>query len=131
MVDAAFIYTEYNLSTPFDISTRLYAGDAERCELTALQATIDSNIVDMVFSSDGLKFLLARAGQIMQWIRDSIYRYDLTHLMMFQHVYLQIQDLDSDTLTINVNAGDLDQGSNNKIIKYKALRSIMMVQKYF
>ena len=27
-----FIY-EYNLSTPFDISTKTYAGDDERCDL--------------------------------------------------------------------------------------------------
>ena len=25
---------EYNLSTPYDISTKVYAGDPERCELT-------------------------------------------------------------------------------------------------
>ena len=43
---------EYNLPTPFDISTAVYAGDSARCDLTG---TIRGNIGDMVFSSDGLK----------------------------------------------------------------------------
>ena len=30
--DSDFIY-EYNLSTPFDISTKTYAGNGERCEI--------------------------------------------------------------------------------------------------
>jgi hypothetical protein len=35
--DTRFI-EEYNLSTPFDISTRVSAGDSERCKLTGVTA---------------------------------------------------------------------------------------------
>ena len=31
---SAYYIQEYNLSTPYDISTRVYAGNSERCELT-------------------------------------------------------------------------------------------------
>ena len=34
MNGSAFYIQEYNLSTPYDISTRAYAEDSERCELT-------------------------------------------------------------------------------------------------
>ena len=58
-----FIY-EYNLSTPFDISTKTYAGDDERCDLDvgSGQYGSDPNVAgDMAFSSDGLKiFILSR-----------------------------------------------------------------------
>ena len=57
--------SEYTLSTPYDISTRSYAGDSERC---LLDAPDDANTDvagdqgaeqggDMAFSSDGLIML--------------------------------------------------------------------------
>ena len=47
---------EYNLSTPYDISTRVYAGDSERCELTGTRTGNQYQIYDLEFSSDGMKF---------------------------------------------------------------------------
>jgi hypothetical protein len=41
--DAHYIQ-EYNLSTPYDISTRVYAGDSERCELTGTDRYLVSNL---------------------------------------------------------------------------------------
>ena len=51
---------EYNLSTPFDISTATYAGDAERCELGTAATINPANIGDMVISSDGLKMFFVQ-----------------------------------------------------------------------
>ncbi|WP_237697293.1 autotransporter outer membrane beta-barrel domain-containing protein [Candidatus Pelagibacter sp. IMCC9063] len=65
---------EYNLPTPFDISTAVYAGDSARCDLTG---TIRGNIGDMVFSSDGLKIFTVTRGTNGS-NRDLVYRYDLT-----------------------------------------------------
>ena len=48
---------EYNLSTPFDISTASYAGDSERCELD--DGTSDNSkrrVFDLDFTKDGLSF---------------------------------------------------------------------------
>ena len=47
---------EYNLSTPYNSSTRTYAGDSERCTLgdgTNGIAT-DATLYDLEFSSDGM-----------------------------------------------------------------------------
>ena len=62
--------SEYTLSTPYDISTRSYAGDSERC---LLDAPDDANTDvagtqgagqggDMTFSSDGLIMLTTNRG---------------------------------------------------------------------
>ena len=65
---------EYNLPTPFDISTAVYAGNSARCDLTG---TIRGGIGDMVFSSDGLKIFTVTRGTNGS-NRDLVYRYDLT-----------------------------------------------------
>ena len=74
-----FIY-EYNLSTPFDISTKTYLGDDERCDLDVGAGEYGQNPVnvgDMAFSSDGLKiFILNRGSNGSN--DDRLYRYDLT-----------------------------------------------------
>ena len=46
MNGSAFYIQEYNLFTPYDISTRVYAGDSERCELTGTTAHNGSTIYD-------------------------------------------------------------------------------------
>ena len=76
--DFRFI-AEFNLSTPFDISTRTYAGDSERCELSG-NAGLDRRIFDISFSSDGLKIFIARGSQAGEGgdDKDKIFRYDLT-----------------------------------------------------
>ena len=48
----AFYIEEYNLSTPYDISTRVHAGNSERCELTGTVANSNYTIYDLEFSSD-------------------------------------------------------------------------------
>ena len=53
--DFQFIH-EYNLSTPYDISTRTYAGNDERCELgSGSTGHADNSAHDLEFSNDGMK----------------------------------------------------------------------------
>ena len=77
--------TEWNLSTPYDISTRSYAGDSERC---FLDAPDDVNQVDagdqpakqggdIAFSSDGLTMLTTNRGT-SGGKNDFVLRFDLT-----------------------------------------------------
>jgi hypothetical protein len=58
--DTRFI-EEFNLSKPFDISTRVSAGDSERCKLTGVKDPANfanHYIFDLTFSSDGMKFFV-------------------------------------------------------------------------
>ena len=59
LVDPADDYhylNEYNLSTPYDISTRTYAGNNERCELgTGGNGHSGNQAHDLEFSNDGMK----------------------------------------------------------------------------
>ena len=59
--DTRFI-EEYNLSTPFNISTRVSAGDSERCKLTGVTKNAGYEIFDLEFSSDGMKFFVAQSA---------------------------------------------------------------------
>ena len=75
-----FIY-EYNLSTPFSISTKTYAGDDERCDLDVGDGEYGQDPVnagDMAFSSDGLKIFILNRGINNRSNEDRLYRYDLT-----------------------------------------------------
>ena len=92
-----FIY-EYNLSTPFDISTKTYAGDDERCDLdvgSGQYGLNPSNVGDMAFSSDGLKiFILSRGTNNSN--NDRLYRYDLT-IAYDVSTCAFVKDIDPDT----------------------------------
>jgi WD40 repeat protein len=66
---------EYNLSTPYDISTRTYAGHNERCETgSGSDGTETQFIHDLEFSSDGMKLFTTTRGND----GDIVYRFDLT-----------------------------------------------------
>ena len=73
---------EYNLSTPYDISTHTYAGDDERCDLDveAGAAGVDPKTIgDLAISTDGLKvFFVRRSTNGANPDMDRLYRYDLT-----------------------------------------------------
>ena len=73
---------EYDLSTPFDISTHSYAGDGERCNLAngwsaASYAQQPTETGDLTFSSDGLHIFVINRG-LSGGTQDAIWRYDLT-----------------------------------------------------
>ncbi len=77
---------EYNLSTPFDISTRVYAGDSERCHLTdgntvsggLIAANNNYFIHDLEFSHDGLKLIVVQSYFTNFSSGDKIHVMDLT-----------------------------------------------------
>ena len=108
---------EYNLSTPFDISTKTYAGNDERCELSG-NAGNDRRIFDMSFSTDGLKLFIARAGQGNEGGADvdKIFRYDLTspYDISTCNFAQKTTDLDGDTLQLNSQAVDRSVIANNR-----------------
>ena len=73
---------EYDLSTPFDISTATYAGDSERCNLAngwsaAAYEEKPSETGDMAFSSNGLHIFIINRG-LNNVDNDALWRYDLT-----------------------------------------------------
>ncbi|MDB0046965.1 autotransporter outer membrane beta-barrel domain-containing protein, partial [Candidatus Pelagibacter sp.] len=108
---------EYKLSTPFDISTKTYAGDSERCELTGNSGG-DRRIFDMSFSTDGLKLFIARAGANNEAGSniDNIFRYDLTSPYDISTCSFaqKTTDLDGDTLQLNSQAGNRANDRHNK-----------------
>ena len=64
---------EYNLSIPYDISTRTYAGNDERCELgSGSDGHTGDRAHDLEFSSDGMKLFTSDKTI------DNLFRYDLT-----------------------------------------------------
>ena len=73
---------EYNLSTPYDISTRVYAGDSERCLIDASGGDADvytsGGMHDLEFSSDGMKFFFVIGNNGTNFFSgDNVYGYDL------------------------------------------------------
>ena len=70
-VDFQFVH-EYNLSTPYDISTRTYAGNDERCELgSGSTGHADNSAHDLEFSNDGMKLFTSDKTT------DTLFRFDL------------------------------------------------------
>ena len=79
--DSIDFINEYDLSTPFDISTHTYAGDSERCNLAnGYDSGVHqkpSNIGDITFSSNGMHIFTLNRGT-NNADNDKLYRYDLT-----------------------------------------------------
>ena len=91
---------EYNLSTPYDISTHTYAGDDERCDLDveAGAAGVDPKTIgDLAISTDGLKvFFVRRSTNGANPDMDRLYRYDLTTPYDISTCYY-VEDINPDT----------------------------------
>ena len=106
---------EYNLSTPYDISTRTYAGNNERCETGSGSDGTESQFIhDLEFSSDGMKLFTTTRGSE----GDIVYRFDLTSaydISTCTYVSETI-DLDSDNdLQNGSNAGDRSATDKNRL----------------
>ncbi len=69
---------EYNLSKPFDISTRVYAGDSERCNLTGTINNANHFIYDLEFSNDGMKLIVVQSRDTNLNGADGINVFNLT-----------------------------------------------------
>ena len=99
---------EYNLSTPYDISTRVYTGDGERCELTGTAIANQYQVYDLEFSSDGMKFFTLQRKVSNDIDSDSVYGFDLTSPYDVSTCAFAKSEVDLDTtaLTNGSNAGD-------------------------
>ena len=74
---------EYDLTTPFDISTQSYAGDSERCNLDNSSGgdSFGPNMnttFGLEFSNDGMKLFVGTGGIANEVKRDRVFRFDLT-----------------------------------------------------
>ena len=110
--------SEYTLSTPYDISTRSYAGDSERC---LLDAPDDANTDvagtqgaeqggDMAFSSDGLIMLTTNRG-LSGAATDFVLKFTLTTAYDVSTCsYDSVKYVDTDAL--QDGATDLDGTTN-------------------
>jgi len=107
--------SEYNLSTPFDISTRTYAGDGERCILNSSDTTTGpiNAVYDLEFSNDGTKLFVGRGSNASNGAdHDRVFRFDLTSPYDISTCSFvnQTSSLDSDALQNGSNAGDVTSG---------------------
>ena len=68
--------SEYNLTTAFDVSTKSYAGDSERCVLNH-GGTFTSSY-DLEFSSDGMKLFFVEGPNSSGNDADKVFQFDLT-----------------------------------------------------
>ena len=101
---------EFNLSTPYDISTRTYAGDGERCNLDeipkennqfAAPDNKEHTVYDLELSHDGTKLFVAARVVNSREDDDDIYRYDLSvpYDISTCQFAQQTTDLDDETFT--------------------------------
>ena len=121
---SAYFIEEYNLSTPYDISTSVSAGDSARCQLTGVTLGNLFSIYDLAFSSDGMKFFVVNrhfnnntAGA------DEVAGFDLTSpydisTCTFGSVH---DELDTTALTTGSNAGDFDHTTDNRQHKVQSV----------
>ena len=65
---------EFNLSTPYDISSRTYAGDGERCTMPEVLKTV----YDLELNHDGTRLFVVTRDATNGADKDKIFRYDLT-----------------------------------------------------
>ena len=81
--EATYKLNEYNLSTPYDISTRTYAGNDERCELNSESdgsgnGPSTDRVFDIEFSNDGMKVFVVEGRVGTNMDDDKVFRFDLT-----------------------------------------------------
>ena len=103
--------SEFNLTTPFDVSTSSYAGDDERCTLNTGDTTFGpvGRVFDLEFSNDGMKVFVARGGLGNDANDDRVFGFDLTSpydISTCSFGTNQTSNLDSDALQNGSNAGD-------------------------
>ncbi|MDB9930742.1 autotransporter outer membrane beta-barrel domain-containing protein [Candidatus Pelagibacter sp.] len=110
---------EYDLSTPFNVSTKTYASDDEVCILNSGDTTSGpiSAITDLEFSNDGLMLFVSRGNAKGTANDDRVFRFDLTSPYDVSTCAFanQTSDLDTGTLQDGSNAGDITEGANNRL----------------
>ena len=116
---------EYHLTIPYDVSSKAYAGDSERCVLTG---TDGNTIYDLDFSSDGMRlFVVSRnAGSNNDQDGDKAYGFDLTSPYDISTCSLasETENLDNGVFTSGSNAGEYAYAEAMNNLKTHRLQSI-------
>ncbi len=118
--DFAAIY-EYNLSKPFDITTKSYTGDSERCILT--NGGDDDLNTDTAFgldfTNDGMKIFVGNGALNGRADGDRVYRFDLTSPYDVSTCSFVNQTSNLDTLALQngSNAGDREAAIRKNLLR--------------
>ena len=117
---------EYDLTTPFDISTQSYAGDSERCNLDNSDGgdSFGPNMnttFGLEFSNDGMKLFVGTGGNAIDAERDRVFRFDLTSPYDVSTCSFanQTPGLDTDALQDGSNAGDRERDEEGNLAALK------------
>ena len=109
--------SEYNLTTAFDVSTKSYAGDSERCELN--HGGTSTTSYDLEFSSDGMKLFFVEGPNNGGNDVDKVFQFDLTSpydVSTCTYANNATSNLDGDNdLQNGSNAGDRTSKSKNRL----------------
>ena len=100
----------FNFSTPYDISSRTYAGDSERCAMSEIPVAGVRAVYDLEFNNDGTKLFVASRTRTNSADSDNLFRYDLTTPYDISTCQFA-QEVDLDTIA-NLNdsaAGDFSR----------------------
>ena len=113
--------SEYNLSTPFDISTSIFAGDNEKCRLNTNDETTGpvNRVYDIKFSNDGMKLFVARGSSGDNGAdHDRVFGFELSSpfdVSTCSFSNNQTSGLDSASLQNGSNAGNISVLGNSKV----------------
>ena len=109
--------SEYNLSTPFDVSTKTYAGAGERCILNNGEGDYPSgfgpvnHMYDLEFSHNGMMLFVGRGNTGHNHANaDRVFRFDLTSPYDISTCNFSVGS--AVHATLNLDSQDLQNGSN-------------------
>ena len=109
--------SEYNLTTAFDVSTKSYAGDSERCVLN--HGGTSTSSYDLEFSSDGMKLFFVEGPNSNGNDADKVFQFDLTSpydVSTCTYANNATSNLDGDNdLQNGSNAGSRTSKSKNRL----------------
>ena len=109
--------SEYNLTTAFDVSTKSYAGDSERCVLN--HGGTSTTSYDLEFSSDGMKLFFVEGPNNGGNDVDKVFQFDLTSpydVSTCTYANNATSNLDGDNdLQNGSNAGSRTSKSKNRL----------------
>ena len=118
-IDSKFRLMEFNLSTPYDISSRSYAGDGERCTMDEVTLTP----YDLEFNLDGTKLFVATRSATTGPDKDKLVRYDLTtpYDISTCQFAQQTTNLDSADNLNNSAAGNFTDGAGHSNVRLQGI----------
>ena len=118
-LDTKFRLMEFNLSTPYDISSRSYAGDGERCTMDEVTLTP----YDLEFNHDGTKLFVATRSATNGADKDKLFRYDLTtpYDISTCQFAQQTTNLDSADNLNNSAAGNFTDGAGHSNVRLQGI----------